>query len=269
MANENKKTTEKKKAKAASESKPKALKEEKGVKEHQAAPKVLEKQAAVVSKAADKKQTAAHKADDKKPTTALKAAEKKPAAPSKVEEKKQVAASKAEEKKPAAAEAKEKEKPSAAEAPKEAAAEEKKPAKKKKVKEKKPKPIEKIQHVAGASTVSGKKKPRFMRQELPKVKKLDDRWRRPRGIDSKKLEGKRGKGALPSIGYGSPKNILGLHPSGLKPLRVSNVQELSKATPGIHGAIIAAQVGRRKRNLIIREANQRKIVVLNPRKGEV
>jgi len=34
-------------------------------------------------------------------------------------------------------------------------------------------------------------------------------------------------------------------------------------------AIISKQVGRKKRNEIIREANKLKITILNPRKGEI
>jgi large subunit ribosomal protein L32e len=146
---------------------------------------------------------------------------------------------------------------------------EKKAVKKKEVKEKKPKPVEKIKFTAPAPKEGAKKKPSFMRQEYPKLKRLYERWRRPPGVDSKKLEGKRGKGALPSIGYGSPRKDWGLHPSGLKPVRIANLKELSLLKSGVNGAIIASQVGRRKRNLIIKEANKLKIVVLNPRKGEV
>ncbi|MFH1788303.1 MAG: eL32 family ribosomal protein [Candidatus Altiarchaeota archaeon] len=144
--------------------------------------------------------------------------------------------------------------------------EEKTPAKKK-VKEKIPKPIEKIENLPPKPEETKKTKPRFVHQELSIRKRIPDRWRRPRGIDSKQIEGKRGKGALPSIGYGSPKKTLGLHPSGLAPVRVRNIKELSALKEG-SGAIIASQVGRRKRNIIIKEANKLKITVLNPRKGE-
>jgi len=146
---------------------------------------------------------------------------------------------------------------------------EEKKEEKKKVKERKPKPVEKIKYVAEEKIERTKTKPRFARQEFPKLKRLSDCWRRPQGIDSKRLEGKRGKGALPSIGYGSPKKELGLHPSGLMPVRVSNMADLSSLKAGVNGAVIASQVGRRKRNMIIKEANKLRIVVLNPRKGEV
>lgn len=139
--------------------------------------------------------------------------------------------------------------------------------KKKKVKVKKSKPVEKIKYL-GEPKEKIKRKPSFKRQELSFRKKLDDVWRRPRGIDSKQLEGKRGKGAVPSIGYGSVKGGRGVHPTGLKPCLVENVSGLSALKPEVDGAVIAAQVGRRKRNEIIREANKQKIVVLNPRKGE-
>ena len=114
-----------------------------------------------------------------------------------------------------------------------------------------------------------KKKPRFMRQELPKLKRLKDKWRRPRGIDSKKQEGKRGKGKLPKIGYKKPASVREIHPSGFYPVLVHNVKELTLINPEEEAAIIARSIGRRKRNEIIRSANELKITILNPRKGEL
>jgi len=114
-----------------------------------------------------------------------------------------------------------------------------------------------------------KKKPRFMRQELPKLKRLKDKWRRPRGIDSKKREGKRGKGKLPKIGYKKPAIVRGIHPSGFYPVLVHNVEELTLINPEEEAAIIARAIGRRKRNEIIRSANELNITILNPRKGEL
>ncbi|RLI92201.1 MAG: 50S ribosomal protein L32e [Candidatus Altiarchaeales archaeon] len=114
-----------------------------------------------------------------------------------------------------------------------------------------------------------KKKPRFMRQELPKLKRLKDRWRRPRGIDSKKREGKRGKGKLPKIGYKKPTIVRGIHPSGFYPVLVHNVEELTLINPEEEAAIIASAIGRRKRNEIIRSANELNVTILNPRKGEL
>jgi large subunit ribosomal protein L32e len=114
-----------------------------------------------------------------------------------------------------------------------------------------------------------KKTPRFTRQEFGKFAKLDDKWRTPRGCDSKKDEGKRGKGASPKIGYKRPASAREIHPSGFYPIMVRNPTELSIVDPKFQGAIIAAAVGRKKRNEIIKAANNLSITILNPRKGEV
>lgn len=164
------------------------------------------------------------------------------------------------------------------------AEEKKEPAKKKEKKPNKEKVIEKIKYtlkdskavsdapeslIKSASTKK-KTKPRFMRAEYPKVsKKLEDVWRRPRGIDSKQHEGKRGKPRKPGIGYGKPSLLRSIHPSGYKPVLIRNKTDLKVIDPGTQAAVIASNIGRLKRNEIIRIANESKIVVLNPRKGEV
>lgn len=114
-----------------------------------------------------------------------------------------------------------------------------------------------------------KKKPRFVRQELGIRKKLADVWRKPKGIDSKQIEGKRGKGKLPATGYKKPSLLRGLHPTGYMPLLITNTRDLENLDVKKQAAVIAASVGRRARNQIIAAANQKKIVILNPRKGEI
>ncbi|PKP54578.1 MAG: 50S ribosomal protein L32e [Candidatus Altiarchaeales archaeon HGW-Altiarchaeales-3] len=117
--------------------------------------------------------------------------------------------------------------------------------------------------------IQKKKKPKFARQELSFRKKLADVWRRPRGIDSKQQEEKRGKGKVPKIGYGHPNSVSGLHPTGYKPVMVHNVSEIEGIDHKVEAAIISATVGRKKRNEIILVANRKRIVILNPRKGEI
>ncbi len=139
--------------------------------------------------------------------------------------------------------------------------------------EKAKKPIEKIKFPMkrGALEIKAprKKKPRFVRQELSKLKKLKDKWRAPKGVDSKKAEGKRGKGKMPKIGYKNPDIIRGVHPSGFYSVMVHNVGGLNDIDPLKDAAMISATVGRKKRNEIIKSANELKITILNPRKGEV
>jgi len=69
----------------------------------------------------------------------------------------------------------------------------------------------------------------------------------------------------PSIGYGSPKKIRGLHPSGFDEVIVYNVKDLDKVNPERQAIRIANSVGGRKAVDIMDEAEKRAIWVLNPR----
>ena len=149
--------------------------------------------------------------------------------------------------------------------------------KKKEKKERKKKPVSKIEHIEPKTLTAEdkkklakrKKKPRFMRQELYKLPRLKDVWRKSRGIDSKKHEGKRGKGSTPNEGYKNPADIRGLHAKGYYPVLVRNTADLEKINPAKDAAVIAGNIGRRSRNEMIASANKLKITILNPRKGEL
>ena len=57
--------------------------------------------------------------------------------------------------------------------------------------------------------------------------------------------------------------------SGRRAIRIFNAEGLKAIDPKTQAAVIASAVGRRKRNMIIEEANRLKIAVLNPRRGEL
>lgn len=130
------------------------------------------------------------------------------------------------------------------------------------------KKIEKISFPAKKRVKKKRRKPKFKREGLKGIKKRDERWRKPRGIDSKKHVGKRGKGKVPKIGYKQPITEAGLV-NGLKAKRVYNLSQLENILIEREGIIISGSVGRKKRNEIIKQANKLKITILNPRKGEL
>ncbi|MFH1404364.1 MAG: eL32 family ribosomal protein [Candidatus Altiarchaeota archaeon] len=139
----------------------------------------------------------------------------------------------------------------------------------KKPKARKPKPVVKIKYSGdGSLEKSGKSKPCFNKQEYGKIFRVKSRWRSSRGTDSKKAEGKRGRGKSPCIGYGNPSSMSGIV-RGFKPLNVEKIMDLEGVDPKTQAIIISARLGRRKRNQIIEEANKLKLTVLNPRKGEI
>jgi large subunit ribosomal protein L32e len=109
------------------------------------------------------------------------------------------------------------------------------------------------------------KKPKFRRQESWRYKRVGDRWRKPRGIDSKMRKKVKGWPPSPSPGYRSPKKTRGLHPSGFVETRVQSVEDLGEINPELQAIRIARTVGGRKRVEILALAEEKGIHVLNPR----
>ncbi len=110
------------------------------------------------------------------------------------------------------------------------------------------------------------KKPDFKRQESWRYKRVKKNWRRPRGIDSKMRKKVKGWPRSPEVGYRSPKETRGLHPSGYEEVPVQNVDEVRKVDPKTQAIRIAHQVGARKRVEISAIADELNIHVLNPRR---
>lgn len=111
-------------------------------------------------------------------------------------------------------------------------------------------------------------KPKFKRQESWRYKRVKENWRRPRGIDSKMRKKVKGWPPSPKVGYRSPKEIRGLHPSGYVEVRVQSVDDVDKIDPKTQAIRIAHTVGAKKRVEISARAEERGIHVLNPRKVE-
>lgn len=108
------------------------------------------------------------------------------------------------------------------------------------------------------------KKPKFNRYCHHKFKRLSKSWRRPRGLQSKQRRGIYGKGPIVSVGYGSPKLVKGLHPSGYDEFIIYNENELSLVSSEFEAIRIASSVGNRKKQIILAKAKDMNIKVLNP-----
>ncbi|MEX2703093.1 MAG: 50S ribosomal protein L32e [Candidatus Baldrarchaeota archaeon] len=117
------------------------------------------------------------------------------------------------------------------------------------------------------------KKPDFVRYESWRYKRVKPNWRKPKGIDSKVREKRKGWIKMPDIGYRSPKVVRGLHPSGFEEVLVYRPEDLEKLDPTKHAVRIAHTVGTRKRLTILEKAEELELVVLNPaeevRRGEI
>lgn len=108
-----------------------------------------------------------------------------------------------------------------------------------------------------------KRKPKFMRQESHKKKKLATSWRKPKGMHSKLRRMLRGHRRVVQPGWGSPKEVKGTSKEGLKQNIVSNSNELSKLDSKIDGVIVSSSVGTKKKMEIIKKAKELGLKVLN------
>jgi large subunit ribosomal protein L32e len=105
---------------------------------------------------------------------------------------------------------------------------------------------------------------RFIRRGVHDKKKLDPAWRKPKGHHNKMRRQLKAKGALPRPGYGSPRAIRSLHPSGYREVLVYNEQLLEGLNPEQDAIRIGRTVGRRKREGIQQRALEQGLKVLNP-----
>jgi len=109
-----------------------------------------------------------------------------------------------------------------------------------------------------------RKKPKFLRQGAKAKKKVGKKWRRPRGEHSKLRKKIKGKGFLPKAGYGAPKKLRGLHPSGFKEVFIQNLNDLNKIDNKKEAGRISHKIGKKKRQMILEKAKELNIKILNP-----
>jgi large subunit ribosomal protein L32e len=112
-----------------------------------------------------------------------------------------------------------------------------------------------------------KKKPYFFPQNLGRKKRIKERWRRPRGIDSKKRIEISYLGPVPKIGYRTEKSIRGLHPSGRKEILICSKKELLEKINEIKEknllVRLSSTLGKKSREEIKAIAENEKIKILN------
>lgn len=108
-----------------------------------------------------------------------------------------------------------------------------------------------------------KKIPLFKRREGFRYKKLGKKWRKPRGLHNKVRRYIGSKGNAPSIGYGTSKKIRGRHPSGYEEVITHNPSELANIDPKRQAIRLSGKIGGKKREMIIKKANELKLKVLN------
>ncbi len=108
-----------------------------------------------------------------------------------------------------------------------------------------------------------KRKPHFVVHESTCYARMESKWKSTRGNSSGVRQKWRGRRATVNPGYGSPKEVKGLHSSGLEKIMVNNAAELQALNHNTQGAVIASSVGNRKRAELLKLAQEKKIRVLN------
>jgi large subunit ribosomal protein L32e len=108
------------------------------------------------------------------------------------------------------------------------------------------------------------RRPRFVREESWRYKRVKEPWRAPHGKTSRVRRSKKGWPAVVKIGYSRSRATRGLHPSGLREVMVWRAKDLLGLDPKLQVARIAHTVGENKRVQIIDEAKKANIRILNP-----
>jgi len=110
------------------------------------------------------------------------------------------------------------------------------------------------------------RRPKFIRPESWRYKRLETTWRKPKGIDNHQRKQKsRGRPGLVKIGYGTPKIAYKLHPSGYTDNLVHNANDLENLNPKEDGIRFGHSVGAKKRREIMKIAIEKKFKVFNAR----
>jgi large subunit ribosomal protein L32e len=124
------------------------------------------------------------------------------------------------------------------------------------------------QRILKIARTKKKHMPKFRHEQAHRWIRVSDSWRKVRGIDNATREKRKGRIAMVSSGYRTPKAVRNLHPSLYKEIRVHRASELEELDPEVHAIRIASTVGFRKRQEIIAAADAKLLRVLNPGRSE-
>jgi len=108
-----------------------------------------------------------------------------------------------------------------------------------------------------------KRIPTFLREEWFRYKRIPKNWRRPDGITSKMRINLKYRPNKVRVGYRSPKEVRGLHPSGFEEVAIYNINELQNIDNEKQAIRIGSSVGTKKRIEIEKKAEDLEIRILN------
>ncbi|MAG08301.1 50S ribosomal protein L32e [Candidatus Woesearchaeota archaeon] len=106
------------------------------------------------------------------------------------------------------------------------------------------------------------KKPSFIRQNTLK-KRLDIKWRKPKGLHSKMRRSLKGHKRIVREGYKSPVLVKSLDRTGLKIVFVGNIKELGRVDKDTESVVIRKTVGLRKKIELLKKAKELSLIISN------
>jgi len=108
-----------------------------------------------------------------------------------------------------------------------------------------------------------RKRPKFRRVESWRYKRVNDSWRKARGIDSTTRKKKKSGVKSPSVGYRGPKKVRGLHPSGYEETHIVSINDLENLNKNTHALKISRKLGAKKRIFLVDYCQKRGFKILN------
>ncbi len=107
-----------------------------------------------------------------------------------------------------------------------------------------------------------KKKPKFLRSDAHKIKRIKKNWRKPKGIDNKIRQSLKGYRRLVRPGFGVPKPVKGLHKSGKNIVRITNIIQLEKVDKNKDILLLSSSIGMKKRLVLLEELKKKELSLL-------
>ena len=108
-----------------------------------------------------------------------------------------------------------------------------------------------------------KRKPKFLREEWFRYKRIPKNWRRPDGISSKMRINLKYRPSKVRVGFRVPKDVRGFHSSGFQEVIVYNIYDLEGIDPKKQAVRIGGSVGTKKRIDIEKKAEELDVRILN------
>ncbi len=111
--------------------------------------------------------------------------------------------------------------------------------------------------------MSTHKIPSFQRMNIHSKKRVKNKWRKPRGIDSKQRQKLKAYGAIPDVGYRTAVIERYRRSNGLIEVLVSNEKQLAGVDAVKMCIRFSATLGKKKRDKLVKLAKDKKIKMVN------